>query len=92
MSFGAKTSGYRQHEIMCQNTMLVGVLLSHQTAIFDNSAINLLRDIPVLRNETKHALSTFLLTSRALLSAREHHTAGVLFVSEDVSGRGHVRI
>jgi len=34
MSFGAKTSGYRQHEIMFQNTMLVGVLLSHQTAGF----------------------------------------------------------
>jgi hypothetical protein len=40
MSFGAKTSGYRQHEIMCQNTMLVGVLLSHQTAVFATEKAN----------------------------------------------------
>ncbi len=34
MSFGTKTSGYRQYEIRCQNTMLVGVLLSSENGRF----------------------------------------------------------
>jgi hypothetical protein len=35
MRFDTKTSGYRQHKIMCQNTMLVSVWLSHQTDDFE---------------------------------------------------------
>lgn len=31
MRFGTKTSGYRSHEIMRQNTMLASVLLSQET-------------------------------------------------------------